>query len=67
MFYTQNQATINGRNAWHYLIDTPIGQFNVVEYEQPSRELKRFIFDGNYGKAEDKFASICKGILSGKM
>ena len=67
MFYTHNIATICGRNIWHYLIDTPIGQFNVVEYEQPSREIKRFIIDGNYYKAEKKFYSICKSILSGKL
>ena len=39
--YTQNESKINGRGVWHYLIDAPIGQIHVVEYEnqQPRREV----------------------------
>ena len=67
MFYTQQHNTINGRGVWHYLIDTPIGHIHVVEYEQQSRELVRFIIDADNDKAERKFTSICKGILNGKL
>ena len=54
-FYQQNHSIINGRNVWHYLITTPIGNFSVVEYEQTGLEIKRFIFDESYEKAEKKF------------
>ena len=67
MFYTQQHNIINGRGIWHYLIDTPIGQIHVVQYEAPSMEITRFIIDGNNDKAERKFANICKGILNGKL
>ena len=67
MFYTQHHNVINNRSIWHYLIETPIGQINIVQYEQPSLEIKRFLFDGHYDKAERKFYSICQGILSGKL
>lgn len=67
MLYTQQHNTINGRNIWHYLIDTPIGHIHVVQYEAPSMEITRFIIDADNVKAERKFASICKGILNGKL
>lgn len=66
-FYTQQTANINGRSVWHYLIDCPIGYIQVVQYEQPSMELKRFIFDGDTEKAERKFAALVKGIASGRL
>lgn len=67
MFYTQEHNIINNREIWHYLIDTPIGKFHIIEYETQSKELSRFIIDGDDKKAEQKFLSICKGILTGKM
>ena len=63
--YEQQHSTINGFGVWHYLIDTPIGQFHVVEYEKPDKELKRIIIDGNNDLAERKYNSICRGILNG--
>ena len=66
-FFTQAHNTINGRGIWMYLLDSPIGYIFVVEYEQLSKELKRFIFDGDHDKAERKFNSNCKGILNGTL
>jgi hypothetical protein len=65
--YTKQHNTINERGIWHYLLDTPIGHIHVVEYEAPTKELVRFITDGDNDRAERKFASICKGILNGKL
>lgn len=65
--YTQQHNVINGRNIWHYLLDTPIGHIHVVEYEDSEQLIHRHIIDSNNDKAERKFASICKGILNGKM
>jgi ureidoglycolate hydrolase len=64
-FFTQQESRVNGRGVWHYLVHTPIGDFNIVEYEQRSKELKRFIFDGWYEKAERKYQNIIKGIVNG--
>lgn len=64
--YTQNIATINGRNIGHYLVDTPIGQINVIQYEKPSMEIETTLIYGDYEKAEKKFERICNDILKGR-
>lgn len=69
-FFTQSESSINGRKVWHYLVSTPIGQINVVQYEQGGKkmhEIKTFLFEERYDAAERKYASIVKGILSGKL
>lgn len=65
--FQQNHAEIRGRNVWHYLIDSGIGQINIIEFEMPGRELSRKIFDGNYEKAEKYFENTCRKILGGKI
>lgn len=65
--YTQNESKINGRGVWHYLIDTPIGQIHVVAYENPQKEIIRFLFDSNLEKATAKYNAICKNIVAGKL
>lgn len=67
--YTQHLATINGRNIGHYLVDTPIGQINVIQYEKPKPyypELETVLIYGEYDKAERKFGSLCKQMADGK-
>lgn len=68
--YTQNLATINGRNIGHYLVDTSVGQINVIQYEKRKPdypELETILIYGDYEKAERKFNNICKQILNGRM
>jgi len=65
--YTQNESKINGRGVWHYLIDTPIGQIHVVEYENTQKELIRFLIDSDQEKAAAKYNAICKNIVAGKI
>jgi hypothetical protein len=65
--YTQNESKINGRGVWHYLIDTPIGQIHVVEYENPQMELTRFLIDSDINKAIRKYDAICKSIIAGRI
>ena len=64
--FTQNVATINGRNIGHYLIDTDIGQISVIQYEKPDRCIATELIYNDWDKAEKKFSSICKQILDGK-
>ena len=64
--YLQNHAEINGREVSHYLVQTTIGNFNIVEYETPPKELKRFIFDEDYEAAEKKFKACCAWVMKGK-
>lgn len=63
--YQQNHSVINGRGVWHYLLDTSLGQFNVVEYEQKDMSLKRFLMDASYSKAEKKFDQISIQMVKG--
>ena len=64
-FFTQAESKVNGRGIWHYMVTTPIGNFSIVEYEQVGGELKRFMYDGWYEKAEKKYQSIILGIAKG--
>ena len=64
--YLQNHAEISGRCIYHYLIQTSIGNFNIVEYETPSKELKRFNLDEDYEAAERKFKACCSWVMKGK-
>ncbi len=65
--YTQNESKINGRSVWHYLIDAPIGQIHVIEYENPQMELTRFLIDGDLEKATVKYNTVCRNLLAGKI
>lgn len=67
MIYHQNHAEINGRNIWHWLIDSPVCQINIIGYETPDEEIKRKLFDGNYEKAERYYNKICNDILKSKI
>ena len=65
--YQQNHSTINGRGVWHYLLDTSIGQINLVEYEQRDLTLKRYIIDWDYEKAEKKYDQLCIQMIKGNI
>ena len=65
--YQQNHSKINGRGVWHYLLDTSIGQINLVEYEQRDLTLKRYIIDGDYEKAEKKYDQLCIQMIKGNI
>jgi hypothetical protein len=65
--YTQRENTISGRKVWLYLISSPIGNIVVVDYEQPTKEIVRKMFDENYEQAEKYFDNICKKIIGGKI
>ena len=69
-FFCQAESKVNGRSVWRYLCATPIGNINIVEYEQGGQhmgEIIRFLFDENLEAAERKYAQIVKGIVSGKL
>jgi len=65
-FYEQEHAVIYGHNVWHYLIDTPIGQYHVIQYEGRGSEIKETIIRGNNDKAQKMFQRFCKNLLAGK-
>ena len=64
--FTQNIATINGRNIGQYLIDTDLGQISLIQYEMPDRRLKTELIYNDWDKAEKRFNTICKQMLDGK-
>jgi hypothetical protein len=61
----EQESCINGRNVYHYLIDTSIGEIHIVEYEEKSKVLTRFTTDDKMA-AIKKYNACCKKILSGK-
>lgn len=62
--YQQEHATIYGRNVWHWLIDTAIGQIHVVQYEASYRgEIIEEVIRSNNAKAEKTFKRFCNKIL----
>lgn len=68
--YTQNIATVNGRNIAHYLVDTSVGQISVIQYEKQRPyypELETILIYSNYEKAEKKFSSLCKKMVDGRI
>ena len=65
--YTQNESKINGRGVWHYLIDMPVGQIHIIEYENPQKELVRHLIDGDLEKATAKYNAVCRNLLAGKI
>ena len=63
--YQQERATIYGRNVWHYLIDTAIGQIHIVQYEASYRgEIIEEVIRNNNTKAEKAFKKFCNKILN---
>lgn len=65
--YQQNHSVINGRGIWHYLLDTSLGQFNVVEYEQKDLALKRYFIENDNSKAEKKFDQLSVQMVKGSI
>lgn len=64
--YEQEHAVIYGHNVLHYLIDTPIGQYHIVQYEAAHGEIKETVIPHNNDKAEKMFQKYCKGLLAGR-
>lgn len=65
--HLQRENIIDGRRIQFYLISTSIGNIAVVDYEAPTKEITRKLFQESYDKAEAYFESVCKKIVSGKM
>lgn len=60
-------AKINGRNVWHYLVNTDLGEIHIVQHEETGLEIIND-YMGFYGnnKAERVFKRIAADILNGK-
>lgn len=65
-FTLMEHATIYGHNVYHYKIDTPIGDFHVVEWEGKGMGLDRKIFDQDNAAAEKEFQKVATNMLKGK-
>lgn len=63
--YLQEHAIINGRNVWHYLVDTSIGQISIVQVEGRD-EIHETVIRHYYDKAEKVFKKKCQDLLNGK-
>ena len=65
--YTQEHATIYGRNVWHYLVDTTIGQIHIVQFEAKGFEITTKMYFNRNDLAEREFKRCCNGILNLKI
>ena len=61
--YEIETAVINGRKAWRYYIDTPLGNIHIVQYEKPDLSLNRKCFDENEAIAKTAFKNACIELL----
>lgn len=57
---------INGRSINEYEIETSIGNFYVVEWENAERLIERKIFE-NKDEANKKYRCILKAFINGKI
>lgn len=64
-FFTLKTAEIGRRHVWLYKVQCPIGNIFIVEAEQPSMEIKSWLFQYDAKKALDRFDTCVKKILKG--
>lgn len=64
--YTQKESRINGHGVWLYLVDTPIANIFIVEYEELDKCLEHKLFDGDLERAEKEYNRVCNALLKGK-
>lgn len=63
-----NHMTMNGRGAWHYRIDSDIGEIHLVQHEAPTMELMDdYLGHFNNPKAEAIFKKVCAKMVAGKL
>ena len=61
--FQQEHAIIHGRNIWHWLLTTPIGDFHIVQYEEKGMEIVEKISPGSNELAEKQFKKYCNKVL----
>lgn len=64
LFSQLEHCTINGRNVWLYEIQTPIGNFYVVDAEDKYQQIQRLLHTSKQS-AEAQFEKICIKMLKG--
>lgn len=63
-----NHMTMNGRGAWHYRIDSDIGEIHLVQHEAPTMGLMDdYLGHNNNPKAETIFKKVCAKMIAGKL
>ena len=61
--YCIKHSEIEGRGVWHYMIDSPVGQVHLIQYEKADKELVTEMAYNNSDKASRTFKRICMKIL----
>ena len=65
--YELAHSTVDGRNIWLYQIESPIGDFHIVDYERKDQSIKRTIFEEQRNRAEKKYTETVKKIAGGQL
>lgn len=68
-YWMFDTMTLNDRHVWLQVIDSPVGNIYIVQYERPHPYMdvitKLFYLD--FGKAEAYYKRICKQMVDGKI
>lgn len=57
---------IDGRGVWKYLIQSPIGDIHIIQYEEhPDPALVTKVFYYEDAKAEKYYKTICRKMVNG--
>ena len=59
-------STINGRTINEYELETSIGTFYVVDWENPGNLIERKIYDIK-AEADKKYRCVPKSVIAGKI
>lgn len=62
----QQQAVINGRHVFLYLVSSGIGNIFVLQHEDKGLLLYTKLYFNDLDKAERDFSKTCKLILDGR-
>ena len=60
------QAKVNGRGAWIYMLPSTLGDLYIVQHEQPGMELIDDYMGWSDGKAAKAFRTIATKMVNGK-
>lgn len=68
-YYMFDSMTLNERHVWLQVIDSPIGNIYVVQYEKPKPfgDIESKLFYNELDKAEAYYRRVCKKMVDGKI
>lgn len=68
-YYLFDSMTLNERHVWLQVIDSPIGNVYVVQYERPKPDMsiETKLFYNDLDKASAYYKKVCKKMVDGRI